>query len=66
MQKTNTKILAALLFISVLGNVLFVSNPENASKVHNLMLGESTSSSKSSPVLNIPSNPIVAAKEYKL
>ena len=35
-MKTNTMILAVLLFISVLGNILLIINPENVSKVHNL------------------------------
>lgn len=65
-MKANTMILAVLLFISALGNILLVINPENASKVHNLMLGASTSSSKSSPVLNIPAKPVVVVKKYVL
>ena len=65
-MKANTIILAVLLFISVLGNILLVINPENASKIYNLTLGASTSSSKSSPVLNIPAKPVVVVKEYVL
>ena len=52
-MKTNTKILAILLFISVLGNILLVINPENASKVHNLAQIENISKGESKKVFEI-------------
>ena len=52
-MKTNTKILAILLFISVLGNILLVINPENASKVHNLAQIENISKEESKKVFEI-------------
>ncbi len=59
-MKTNTKILAILLFISVLGNILLVINPENASKVHNLTVEKKGTKSISLP---LPSKPIIV-KDY--
>ena len=52
-MKTNTKILAILLFISVLGIILLVINPENASKVHNLAQIENISKGESKKVFEI-------------
>ena len=52
-MKTNTKILAILLFISLLGNILLVINPENASKVHNLAQIENISKEESKKVFEI-------------
>lgn len=52
-MKTNTKILAILLFVSVLGNILLVINPENASKVHNLAQIENISKGESKKVFEI-------------
>ena len=52
-MKTNTKILAILLFISLLGNILLVINPENASKVHNLAQIENISKGESKKVFEI-------------
>lgn len=63
-MKANTMILAVLLFISALGNILLVINPENASKVHNLTLGKSTSNSAPSSEVNKSSKPIIVVKDY--
>lgn len=52
-METNTKILAILLFVSVLGNILLVINPENASKVHNLAQIENISKGESKKVFEI-------------
>lgn len=60
-MKTNTTILAVLLFISVLGNILLVINPENASKIHNLTLGMERTKVTSSVT---PSKPVIIVKDY--